>query len=161
MKENYLTKDQIKSIKYFIKCEAEYHKCGSYDRFRVKILQLRSNGDYLLSVNYWIVVNNRNESYYLQGNLFNEFPRNAVMDGLDVVKLLFYKVRYNAYIRTLKYTIDNCIRTKQYFNYIKNIDYKPGSALNKENKILKDLSEEQEELFNRTKDDIDNLKYIE
>ena len=126
MTYNKLEQDHIKSIKYFIKKEEEKHEFGHYDRFKVKILRLKSNGDYLFKVYYWAVRHDHN-SYYLQGNLFDEFPRNAVMDGLDVVKLLFYKVRYNAYIRALKHTIGDIVETKKYFDYIKNIDYKQNT----------------------------------
>lgn len=132
---NTLNKKQIKDIKYFINCEVEQHKFGYCDKFKITSLRIHANGDYSFKVHWMLILNNNNEDYWVNGNLFNEFPIFSVIDGLDAVQLLFHNIHQKAYEREIKY-MELCIEiNNENLNYLKHI-YTPGGAYNKENKNI-------------------------
>jgi len=131
-----LRKEHISSIKYFIKHEIDDHKYGSWDKFTVTSLKIHANGFYSFKV-HWLYINDgkTTDDYWLTGNLFDEFPVQAVYDGLDAIQLLFHKIHIKAYERLKEHanrSIENCNKD---FEYLKEI-YKQGTCLNKENKII-------------------------
>lgn len=130
-----LKKEQINSIKYFIKCEEEKHMYGEWDKFKITSLRIYSNGNYSFKIHWMSVMNNIPEDYWLSGNLFDEFPIQAVLDGLDAVHLLFYKIHKKAYERSIEYSKKELEMNDANFNYLLNI-YEPGGWFNKENKII-------------------------
>lgn len=134
-----LAKDQIKSIKYFIKEQEKIHQFGDWDKFRILRLKVHADGHYEFKVNWYHTINGIREDYYVEGNLYEEFPINAVFDGLDAVILLMAPIHKNAYERAIKYTHKNIENLYENYNYLKNDIYKLGGILNKENKQIKDL----------------------
>lgn len=133
-----LNKEQIKSIRYFINCEVEKHKFGEWDKFKITSLRIHSNGDYSFKVHWMTINNNINDDYWLHGNLFDEFPVFAVLDGLDAVQLLFHKVHRKAYERSISYSKKGLEGNDSDFDNLRNL-YKPGGYYNKENKIISDV----------------------
>lgn len=130
-----LNKEQIKSIKYFINREVEDHKFGSWDKFKLSSLKIHADGYYCFKVNWMSGYAGVFDDYWVQGNLFEEFPVFAVLDGLDAVQLLFHKVHIKACER-LKERADKMIEQyNETHEHIKQI-YAPGSYHNKENKII-------------------------
>lgn len=139
MKNLTLTKEQINSIKYFIREQEKRHHYGTWDKFKVIRLKVHADGYYQFKVHWlWIYDNNR-EDFYVNGNLFEEFPINAILDGLDVVHFLMAPIRKKAYERLIEYANRELKYLYEDYNFLKDIDYKLGSHLNKENKEIKNL----------------------
>lgn len=135
MKNLRLNKDQINDIKYFIKQEVKQHEFGSWDRFRLTSVKIHADGYYSFKVNWMCGYGGIRDDYWMEGNLFDEFPIYAVLDGLDAVKLLFYKIHIKACER-LKNRANRMI--EEYHDeheYLKQI-YKPGRSYNVECKNI-------------------------
>ena len=134
-----LNKEQIKSIKYFIKKEEEVHKYGTWDKFTLTYVRIHSNGDYYFRLrwNYQLPDISGSIEVY-EGNLFNEFPIFSVYDGLDCIKLLFYKIHIKAYDRLSEYCDYACYCLKKNFEYYEQL-YEKGSYYNKEGKDLTNI----------------------
>ena len=105
MKKNLtLKKDQINAIKFFIRKQQENHKYGEWDKFIVTSLKVHTDGYYSFKVHWMSIVDGVNEDYWIEGNLFEEFPVRAVLDGLDAVDLMFYDIHLKAYERAKRYS---------------------------------------------------------
>ena len=75
------------------------------------------------------------DDIWFEGNLFEEFPVFAVLDGLDAVQLLFHKIHIKACERLQKRAnemIESYNSTNEHLRKI----YKPGGYYNKENKNI-------------------------
>lgn len=138
MKKQNLKKEQINTIKYFIRLEEAKHKFGDWDKFKITSLRIHANGDYSFCINWLHTYAGKHEDYYEEGNLFDEFPIYAVLDGLDCVQMLFHRVHRKAYIRQIEYTNKHLKDNDSDFDYLREL-YKPGSYYNKENKIISDV----------------------
>lgn len=135
MKNLRLNKDQINDIKYFIKQEVKQHEFGSWDRFMLTSVKIHADGYYSFKVNWMCGYGGIRDDYWMEGNLFDEFPIYAVLDGLDAVKLLFYKIHIKACER-LKNRADRMIEGyNDEHEYLKQI-YKPGGYYNVECKNI-------------------------
>lgn len=135
MKNLLLNKEQIKSIKYFIKEEEEKHKFGDWDKFNITSLRIHSNGDYSFKINWCHTWAGIFDDYWLEGNLFDELPIFSVLDGLDAVKLLFHKIHIKACNRAKDEAIKSIKKYNDEHEYLKQV-YEPGSYFNKENKNI-------------------------
>lgn len=138
MKNKSLKREQINSIKYFIRKEEEKHKFGDWDRFKISSLKVHANGEYSFEVNWLHTCTGKFEDYWVKGNLFNEFPLFAVLDGLDAVQMLFYKIHHKAYDRSIEYSKKSLETTDSNFDYLRKI-YEPGGFYNKENLDINDI----------------------
>ena len=136
MKNLTLKKDQIKSIKYFIKLQEKEHEYGSWDKFKISSLKIHSNGYYFFKVNWCETYAGVFDDIWMEGNLFEEFPVFAVLDGLDAVELLFNKIHIKACERLQNYANKMIESYNETHDYLKGI-YKPGGCYNKENKNIK------------------------
>ena len=135
MKNLTLKKDQIKSIKYFINLQAEAHKYGSWDKFKISSLKIHSNGYYFFKVNWMESYAGVFDDIWVEGNLFEEFPVFAVLDGLDAVQLLFHKIHIKACERLKKRANEMIESYNLTYDHLKQI-YTPGGLRNKENKTI-------------------------
>lgn len=136
-----LNKEQINSIKYFIKHEESKHKFGDWDKFKITSLRIHTNGDYSFKINWMHTFSGKYEDYYENGNLFDEFPIYSVLDGLDCIQMLFHRIHRKAYLRQIDYTNMYINDNDSNLDYLKEL-YKPGSYYNKENKIISDVRHE-------------------
>ena len=136
-----LNKEQINSIKYYVKEEQETHKYGTWDKFTITYLRIHSNGDYYFRLrwNYHLPdISGSTEVY--EGNLFNEFPIFSVYDGLDCIKMLFLGIHIKAYDRLKEYCdYANHILYDEIKYYIQL--YEKGSYYNKESKDVLNIFE--------------------
>lgn len=135
MKKLTLRKDQINSIKYFINREVEDHRYGGWDKFRLTSLKIHADGFYQFKVIWCHGYAGVFDDYWMEGNLFEEFPIKAVLDGLDAVQLLFHNIHIKACERA-KERADVLI--KQYnetHDHLKQI-YEPGGWYNEEDKNI-------------------------
>ena len=130
-----LIKEQINSIKYFFRCEEEKHKYGDWDKIKITSLRIHADGYYSFKVHYMYIYNGVTEDYWVEGNLFEEFPICAVLDGLDVVQLIFHVIHIKAYERKKREADKDIKQCNEHFNYLCNI-YVPGGAYNKEGKNI-------------------------
>ena len=135
MKNLTLKKDQIKSIKYFIKLQEKEHKYGSWDKFKISSLKIHSNGYYFFKVNWFESYAGVFDDIWMEGNLFEEFPVFAVLDGLDAVQLLFHKIHIKACERLQKRANEMIESYNSTHDHLKEI-YKPGGYYNIENKNI-------------------------
>lgn len=133
-----LNKDQIKAIKYFIRKEEQKHKFGEWDRFKITSLRVHSNGYYSFKIKWMSGVAGVFDDYWIEGNLFNEFPIFAVLDGLDAVEMLFHKIHDIAYKRAIEHINHDIKMNDNNLDHLKQI-YKPGGYYNKEEKIIPDI----------------------
>lgn len=130
-----LNKDQIKSIKYFINKEVEDHQFGDWDKFKLSSLKIHSDGYYFFYVRWAHTYAGVFDDFWLEGNLFEEFPIFSVFDGLDAVQLLFHKVHIKACERIKKYADKMIESYNGTHEHLKRI-YAPGSYYNEEGKII-------------------------
>ena len=137
-----LTKDQINGIKYFIRQEEACHKFGDWDRFKITSLRVYANGFYSFKINWSHTIAGIFEGYWVEGNLFDDFPISAVLDGLDAIKLLFHRIHRKAYQRSIERSKKEISQVDDWYDYLKQI-YKPGGSWNKENKIISDVRDEE------------------
>lgn len=114
------SKNTINSVKYFLKYEAKKHSNGTWDRLKIIDLKISCDGNYSFGITYLWTVAGVFEDYYVSGNL-NDFPRDAVLDGLDVAELIFYPIHKRAYERVSKYNEHDIKMIEENFDYLKKI----------------------------------------
>jgi len=136
-----LTKEQIKSIKYFILCEQKQF-FGNWSKFEIVHLKVHSNGDYYFKLHWKYRAPSQISSYNndrrYEGNLFKEFPIYSVIDGLDCAKLMFCKIHMIAYERENEIYEYSSKQFHEEIKYYLDI-YKEGGCYNEEGKDIKNI----------------------
>lgn len=116
-----LRKETINSIKHFLKYEAQRHKYGTWDKLEITHVQIRTDGNFSFTVHYLWKSRSIFDTYeFIEGNL-NDYPIGAVLDGLDVAKLIFYPIHKKACERVLEHTQDNLNSYQEEYEYISKI----------------------------------------
>ena len=115
-----LRKNTIDSIKHYLKYEAEKHKDGTWDKIEITYIKVHSDGYYSFNVHYLWKIHGEYDDYYVEGNL-EDFPIGAVLDALDVAKLIFYPIHKKAYERLNKYTQQDIKMNEEEYEYITGI----------------------------------------